>query len=135
MFAKFHERRQRGFTLVELIIVLAIIAILSALAISRISYNRTRAANTTCNGIMGDIKKAAEAYYADLGDRPAGLVNSDTIPLIASDYMAGVPKQPHGASNVVRNNGFYNIVFPNTEETAAVDCPANNAVQFPDGAH
>jgi type IV pilus assembly protein PilA len=54
-----------GFTLIELMIVLAIIGILAAIAIPQLSVHRTKSYNTAA---VSDLKNAAiaqEAYYVD----------------------------------------------------------------------
>src|SRR5512137_1768182 len=59
------RKRDDGFTLVELMIVVAIIAILAAIAIPQLSVYRTKSYNTAA---ISDLKNAAiaqEAYYAD----------------------------------------------------------------------
>ena len=146
MFIKLHEQRQEGFTLVELIIVLAIIGILTALAISRISYNRTRAAKDDLQRHHGRYQEGAEAYYADSGEK---LVDDITATVITSaGYMAGTPRTPHGASVTEKYHVDWNIkdtawADPSTgnkQEVARVQCPwtddtlaAPAQVVFPEG--
>ena len=58
-------RDKGGFTLIEVMIVVAIIAILAAIAIPQLSVHRTKSYNTSA---ISDIKNAAiaqEAYYVD----------------------------------------------------------------------
>ncbi len=66
-------KREEGFTLVELLIVVAIIAILAAIAIPQFSRYRTRAFVTELNS---DLKNAYTAAQAYLTDNPAGTVDS-----------------------------------------------------------
>ncbi len=64
MLRKF-RKNQKGFTLIELMIVVAIIGILAAIAIPQLSVYRTKSYNTAA---ISDLKNAAiaqEAYYAD----------------------------------------------------------------------
>jgi len=59
------SKRDEGFTLIELMIVVAIIAILAAIAIPQLSVHRTKSYNTAA---VSDLKNAAiaqEAYYVD----------------------------------------------------------------------
>ena len=60
MFGKF---REKGFTLVELMIVVAIIGILAALAIPAFVTYMNRAKASEAEGIMSTIMDGAQAYY------------------------------------------------------------------------
>ncbi len=67
------KRSEEGFTLVELLIVVAIIAILAAIAIPQFSKYRLRAYKTE---IDSDTKNAYTAAQAYLTDNPTATVDT-----------------------------------------------------------
>jgi prepilin-type N-terminal cleavage/methylation domain-containing protein len=67
MTAKF-----RGFTLVELLIVIAIIAILAGLILSTSGYIQKRSARARTEAEIAAMAAALESYKADNGDYPVG---------------------------------------------------------------
>jgi len=89
--AKFREDRG-GFTLVELLIVVAIIAILAAIAIPQFTKYRMRAYKTE---IDSDSKNAYTAAQAYLTDNPTATISEAM--LTASGYQS--------SSNVVFDSG------------------------------
>ncbi|MFZ5763480.1 MAG: type IV pilin protein [Thermodesulfobacteriota bacterium] len=56
---------QKGFTLVELMIVVAIIGILAAIAIPQFASYRAKAFNSAAQSDLRNFKTAMEAAYAD----------------------------------------------------------------------
>lgn len=65
------QNRKSGFTLVELMIVAAIIAILAAIVIPLLANNRERAVATEGQNICNTVATAAKVYYADKGTWPS----------------------------------------------------------------
>jgi len=57
--------RKEGFTLIELMIVIAIIGILAAIAIPQFSAYRQRSYNSSAQSDIRNIATAQEAYYVD----------------------------------------------------------------------
>jgi type IV pilus assembly protein PilA len=56
---------QKGFTLIELMIVIAIIGILAAIAIPQFASYRRKAYNSAALSDLKTVKTTLEAYYAD----------------------------------------------------------------------
>jgi prepilin-type N-terminal cleavage/methylation domain-containing protein len=58
-------RDQRGFTLIEIIMVIVLLGIIAAIAIPKYVDLKSDAANATADGIIGAIVASAAIGYAD----------------------------------------------------------------------
>ncbi|MGD9950023.1 MAG: type IV pilin protein [Desulfobulbus sp.] len=59
------QKDNKGFTLIELMIVVAIIGILAAIAIPQFASYRQKAFNSSAESDLKNGKTALESYYAD----------------------------------------------------------------------
>ena len=85
----FRLSSQQGFTLVELLVVIALISILAAMAVvqHRNSVQRTQEATLKTN--LFRMRDAIDQYYADKGKYPSSL---DT--LVSEQYIRRIPVDP-----------------------------------------
>jgi len=65
MLKKFRTSSEKGFTLIELMIVVAIIGILAAIAIPNFMNYQCKAKQSEVKSNLGNIRTAQEAYFAE----------------------------------------------------------------------
>src|SRR5712692_1859670 len=82
-------RAAHGFTLVELLVVLTLIAILASLVAPVVSCSIVRAKEATLKENLFILRKAIDDYYADQGDYPTSLQQ-----LVEKRYIRKPPVDP-----------------------------------------
>jgi general secretion pathway protein G len=81
--------RQRGFTLIEVLIVMVIITILAGISLALYNNSVIRARETVLATNLRDMREAIDQYYADKNQYPASLET-----LVTDRYIRAVPVDP-----------------------------------------
>lgn len=81
--------RRRGFTLLELLLVLVIVSLLASLALPVVSGAMGRARESTLKTDLQALRRAIDDYYADTGAYPAELEE-----LVKRRYLRRIPVDP-----------------------------------------
>jgi len=82
-------RRIAGFTLIELIVVLAIVGLLASLALPRFTAGIDRSKETVLRQNLAALRSALDQYRADRGVLPASLED-----LVSRRYLRDIPLDP-----------------------------------------
>ncbi len=133
------KKRQRGFTLIELVVVIALLAILAAFAIPRYAGLEREARSATILGVAGSVRSGAalvHGLYLSQGLNPV-VMEGNTINLTegypdATDVSLTLADLT--GFTVVVNGGSNQAVFSKTGlsncEVVYNDALANNSPQI-----
>ncbi len=106
---------QKGFTIVELLIVIVVIGILAAITIVAFNGVQNRAKATRAQNTAVEVQKKAEAINADTGVYPAAF----------GDFTGDIGRLSTGitfntATNVTATNGENTVVYTRCPATGTV---------------
>lgn len=102
--------RRAGFTLVELLVVLAIIATLLSLASPRYTGSVDKAKESVLRENLATLRSAIDKHYGDTGKYPAALTD-----LVAKSYLRRIPLDP-----VTDSTTTWIIIAPTNAKKGAV---------------
>jgi general secretion pathway protein G len=103
-------RKQAGFTLVELMVVLAIIALLVSIVVPNYVGRVSKAEETVLRQDLVVMRDALDKHYADAGRYPNSLDE-----LVKRRYLRGIPRDP-----ITGSTSTWISVAPDDPEQGAV---------------
>lgn len=97
-------RRRKGFTLIELMIVISIIGVLAAIAIPNFRTARQKSNQRACYANQKTILGALEMYNLDTGEQITITQGSNLADkLVKGKYLQSLPKDPGCAAQGEKN--------------------------------
>ena len=114
--AKRNIRRQRGFTLMEMLIVICIMAILIAIAVPNYQQSLLHAKESALRQDLFDLNSLISQYTLDKQKPPQSLDDLKT-----ANYLKEIPKDPFtGAADWVVDQDEETIMDPSQTETGII---------------
>jgi len=110
------KRREEGFTLIEILVVMAIIAMLAVMVAPNIFRQQAGAMRDATMSQISSLQTALDTYRLDVGEYPDaldGLMRNDTGRAAWSGpYLRGeVPRDPRGNEYIYESGGRdFNLV-------------------------
>ena len=84
---------RRGFTLIELMVVMSLIVILASIGLAIYSTSVTRAKESVLKEDLFRMRDAIDQYYSDKGKYPGNLQD-----LVSDKYLRSIPVDPFTTS-------------------------------------
>ena len=130
-------RKQKGFTLVELLIVIVILGLLTTIGLGSFMSSQRKGRDARRKADLDSITSALEMYYNDYNQYP---VNDSSAEIDGCDsggcgwnqvwekngaiYMVQIPEDPAGGSYAYQSDGSSYVLYARFENTQDSDIPA-----------
>lgn len=82
-------KKQRGFTLIEVLIVIVLLVVLASIGLATYTNSVRRAREATLKEDLFRMRDAMDQYYADKNKWPSSLQD-----LVTDGYLRTIPKDP-----------------------------------------
>jgi len=115
--------RKRGFTLIELIVVMSIIATLLTIAVPRYFKSLQRSKEAVLRQDLSVMRDAIDKYNADRGQNPESLAN-----LVEHGYLRRIPQDPF-----TKSEGWTTMESEDAESPGIVDVHSSADTSALDG--
>ena len=96
MMSRLVNRKSKGFTLIEMLIVIVVIAILALIVIPRLLGAGRKAKEATLRGDVHQLRNSIQQFEADCGDYPSALSQLMTEPAAGSTGGGGIALDVNG---------------------------------------
>lgn len=90
MMCSLMRRGRRGFTLIEMLIVIVVIAILALIVIPRLLGAGRKAKESALRGDLQQLRNSIQQFEADCGDFPSQIAQLMTAPAAGSNGGNGI---------------------------------------------
>lgn len=121
---------ERGFTLIEMMIVVAIIAILVAILVPNFMRARAQAQTAACEANLKEIATALELYQTDHQEYPdtPGATDATATDANLGQYLRQTPIDPvnpagfyqYQVANYASGTASYSIICPGSHDPATL---------------
>lgn len=131
-------KKRQGFTLIELVVVIAILGILAGIAIPRFLNAQASARGAKLLGDLRSIDSAISIYAAETGNYPtkmSQLVITDTSAEDARSLLAAIPVPPESDTTMIilQNDGSTKEFITSGTEYTIIDGRATYTCDAADG--
>lgn len=129
------QRQERGFTLVEMLLVITIIGILAALVIPKMMGRSEQARQAAVRADISAIKTSLDSFEVDSGFYPNNLTDLTQQPRDSKNwrgpYLDKIPQDPWGSPYVYaypgkQNGNSFDISSPGLDGKSGTDDDIGN---------
>lgn len=92
-------RKEKGFTLIEMLVVLLVISVLLLITIPNVTQHNTTIQDKGCEGLINMVQAQATSYEIDHSEVPT------MEELVTGGYLRNTPICPNGNSVVISADG------------------------------
>lgn len=122
---------ERGFTLIEMMVVVAIIAVLVAILVPNFIRARSQAQTAACQSNLKEIATAAELYYTDNSTYPGDGSGSIAVTASSTQFSTYLKQTPVDPSVGPGSDAAHQYAFTSTRDSSGVwsytiSCPGSH---------